>query len=130
MSVITGLNSLKLVITDIMKYNETPLLNPTGLADASTLGAKLARLRKARHLRQQDVALRAGLSRSTAALIEKGDAGRTLSQILRYLNAIAPGSTLLDLLLDKDPALKALAQSEATQRVRTLSDAELQKLDF
>lgn len=113
-----------------MKYNETPLLNPTGLADANTLGTKLARLRKARHLRQQDVALRAGLSRSTAALIEKGDAGRTLSQMLRYLNAIAPGSTLLDLLQDKDPALKALAQSEATQRVRTLSDAELQKLDF
>jgi transcriptional regulator with XRE-family HTH domain len=130
MSVITGLKNIKTVIKDIMKYDETPLLPPAAVADSLALGGKLARLRKARRLRQQDAALRAGVSRSTAALIEKGDPGRTLAQVLRYLNAIAPGTTLLDLLLDKDPALRTLAQAEATQRVRSLSGAELQQLDF
>ena len=113
-----------------MKYDETPLLSPTATTDATELGSRLARLRKARRLRQQDAALRAGISRSTAALIEKGDPGRTVAQVLRYLDAIAPGTTLVDLLLGKDPALAALQQAEATQRVRLLSDTELKKLDF
>ncbi|OUM00034.1 XRE family transcriptional regulator [Variovorax sp. JS1663] len=113
-----------------MKYDEAPLLPPERLADAAALGAKLARLRKARRMRQQDAAGRAGISRSTAVLIEKGDPGRTLAQLLRYLHAIAPGRTLLDLMLDKDPSLDALSEREETKRVRPLSDAELRKLDF
>ncbi len=113
-----------------MKYKESPLLSPTGRADADQLGQRIARLRAARRLRQQDAAVRAGLSRSTAALIEKGDPGRTVAQVLRYLEAIAPGTSLLSLLQGDDPALAALGQAEATQRVRTLSEAELKKLDF
>jgi hypothetical protein len=74
--------------------------------------------------------VRAGVSRSTAGLIEAGDPGRTLSQVLRYLNAISPGSTLLELLQDTDPALVTLRQSEETKRVRKLSEKELGKLDF
>lgn len=88
------------------------------------------RLRQARKLRQSDAAARAGLSRSTAVLIEQGDIRRTLAQILRYLEAVAPGVTLLDLLLAKDPALNALAMREMTQRVRTMTKAELDRLDF
>lgn len=129
MAVNADINVFKITNTD-MKYDETPLLAPESLADAAELGAKLARLRKARRLRQQDAAGRAGISRSTAVLIEKGDPGRTLAQVLRYLHAIAPGQTLLDLLLDKDPALDALSQREQTKRVRPLSNAELKKLDF
>ncbi|MFN5880149.1 MAG: XRE family transcriptional regulator, partial [Burkholderiales bacterium] len=90
----------------------------------------LARLRMARRIRQADAATRAGLSRSTAVLLEKGDLGRTQAQILRYLEAIAPGVSLLSLLKEDDPALQALAAREATQRVRTLSKSELQRLDF
>jgi transcriptional regulator with XRE-family HTH domain len=116
-------------ITD-MKYKEAPLLASHRLVEASDIGAKLARLRRARKVRQVDVAARAGLSRSTAALLEKGDPGRTLAQILRYLEAVAPGVSLLALLQESDPSLKALAQAEATQRVRTLSAQELNKLDF
>lgn len=113
-----------------MKYNEQPLTPVHRLAEAADLGAKLTRLRTARKLRQLDAAARAGLSRSTAALIEKGDPGRTVAQILRYLEAIAPGLPLLALLQESDPSLKALEQLEATQRVRALSATELQKLDF
>jgi len=100
------------------------------LVEAADMGVKLTRLRTARKLRQLDVAARAGLSRSTAALIEKGDPGRTVAQILRYLEAMAPGLSILALLQESDPSLKALEQLEATQRVRPLSDTELQKLDF
>lgn len=113
-----------------MKYKEAPLLDNYRLGEASDMGAKLARLRRARKMRQVDAAARAGLSRSTAALLEKGDAGRTVGQILRYLEAIAPGVSLLALLKESDPSLKALAQAEATQRVRTLSAQELNKLNF
>jgi len=113
-----------------MKTDELPLLPEARKREAVSLGAKLARLRKARRLRQAEAATRAGLARSTAALIEAGDARRTLSQLLRYLDAIAPQRTLLDLLQEADPSLKALAAAEATRRVRKLSDAELKKLDF
>ena len=113
-----------------MKYPEAPLLPPNRLAESVSLGGKLVRLRQARRMRQADAAARAGLSRSTAVLIERGDPGRTLAQILRYLEAIAPGLSLLGLQTDADPSLQALTQSEATQRVRPMSAAELQSLDF
>jgi transcriptional regulator with XRE-family HTH domain len=113
-----------------MKYQEKPLLTPEHLAQAQALGARLARLRHARKVRQVDAAARAGLARSTAVLIEKGDPGRTLGQVLRYLAAIAPGLSLVDVLQESDPALAALAQAEATQRVRALSPSALQALDF
>jgi DNA-binding XRE family transcriptional regulator len=113
-----------------MKRNETPLLTPARQKEARELGEKLARLRMARQLRQADAAARAGLARSTAVLIEKGDLGRTQAQILRYLEAIAPGLSLLDLLRETDPSLTALTARERTQRVRALSKTELSKLNF
>ena len=113
-----------------MKYKEEQLLAPPRVAEATEIGAKLARLRLARKIRQIDAAARAGLARSTAVLIEKGDPSRTLSQLMRYLDAIAPGLPLSALLQESDPSLKALAQADATQRVRPLSQAELNKLDF
>lgn len=51
-------------------------------------------------------------------------------QVLRYLEAIAPGSNLLALLSEADPALLALAAREKTQRVRDMSIAELKELEF
>ena len=113
-----------------MKYKEQHLLAPHRIAEATEIGAKLARLRRARKIRQLDAAARAGLARSTAVLIEKGDPSRTLSQMLRYLDAIAPGLSLPALLQESDPSLKAMEQADATQRVRPLSQAELSKLDF
>jgi transcriptional regulator with XRE-family HTH domain len=113
-----------------MKHAQTASLPADLLEAAHAVGRKLVRLRKARRLRQSDVAVRAGVSRSTAALIEAGNPGRTLSQLLRYLNAISPGATLLSLLQDADPALGTLQSSEETQRVRKLSDKELGELDF
>ena len=113
-----------------MRHDEVALLSEEGRRQAQELGSKLARLRAARKLRQADAAVKAGLSRSTAALIEAGDPRRTLAQVLRYVEAIAPHLTLLDLLQETDPSLKALAESEVTRRVRLLSKAELQKLDF
>jgi transcriptional regulator with XRE-family HTH domain len=113
-----------------MKRDEQPLMSPERLREARQLGEKLARLRIARRIRQADAATRAGISRSTAVLLEKGDLGRTQAQILRYLEAIAPGVSLLSLLKEDDPSLLALAARETTQRVREPGKAELQRLDF
>lgn len=129
MSVNTDIIRVKTQITD-MKRNEAPLLGAARVQEARELGEKLARLRLARRLRQADAAARAGLARSTAVLIEKGDLSRTQAQILRYLEAIAPGVTLLALLQETDPSLQALRTRELTQRVRPLSKGELGKLDF
>ncbi len=129
MSVITDTNCIKFAFPN-MKRDETPLLTPARVQEARELGEKLSRLRMARQLRQADAAARAGLGRSTAVLIEKGDLSRTQAQILRYLEAIAPGLTLLSLLQDTDPSLKALSAKERTQRMRPLSKSELARLDF
>lgn len=113
-----------------MKINQAAVLAPPLLNECSQLGQRLARLRLARKIKQTDAALRAGLSRNTVYRLERGDPGLAIGQVLRYLEAIAPGSTLLDLLSESDPALIALKMREQSKRVRDLTSAELEELDF
>ena len=113
-----------------MKINQSAVLSPAQLDECARIGQLLARLRLARKVKQSDAAVRAGLSRNTVYRLEKGDPGLALGQVLRYLAAIAPGSTVLDLLSEKDPALAALDAREKTSRVRDLTAAERQELDF
>ena len=113
-----------------MKVTQSTMLSPGQLDECARLGQQLARLRIARKVKQTDAALRSGLSRNTVYRLEKGDPGLALGQVLRYLEAIAPGSTLLALLSEQDPALLALAAREKTHRVRDMSAAELKELDF
>jgi DNA-binding XRE family transcriptional regulator len=114
----------------IMKIEQATVLSPTLLSQAQHIGVALARLRMARGVKQADAALRAGISRNTAYRLEHGDPGLAIGQVLRYLDAIAPGSTLLQLLTQSDPALTALAQREQSKRVRSLSAADLEALNF
>ncbi len=113
-----------------MKVRQADILSPELLAQSTELGEKLNRLRIARRIRQGEAALRAGLSRTTVYRIERGEPGVALGQVLRYLDAVAPGTTLLQLLSESDPALVALAHREQTRRVRELSAAEREKFDF
>ncbi|MGA1326707.1 MAG: helix-turn-helix domain-containing protein [Rubrivivax sp.] len=129
MLVKSSLKKLGLVFSN-MKVSQSALLSPRQLDECARLGQLLARLRMARKVKQADAALRAGLSRNTAYRLEKGDPGLALGQVLRYLEAVSPGSTLLDLLSEADPALVALDAREKTQRVRDLTAAEREELDF
>ena len=113
-----------------MKVAQSSMLSPFQLEACVRLGVQLARLRIARKVKQTDAALRSGLSRNTVYRLEKGEPGLALGQVLRYLEAIAPGSTLLDLLSEKDPALLSLSAREKTKRVRDMTTAELEELDF
>lgn len=113
-----------------MKVHQAAALAPHLLAESKRIGYLLSRLRLARRIKQTDAALRAGLSRNTAYRLEHGDPGLALGQVLRYLEAIAPGSTLAYLLSESDPALASLNIREQTKRVRDLTAAELAELDF
>lgn len=113
-----------------MKVSQVTVLSPNLLQESADLGHRLARLRLARKIKQVDAALRAGLSRNTVYRLERGDPGVALGQVLRYLDAIAPGSTLLDLLSESDPALTALKSREQSKRVRDLTASELDELNF
>jgi transcriptional regulator with XRE-family HTH domain len=113
-----------------MKVTQSAVVNETQAAEAKKLGAALSRLRIARGLRQEQTALRAGLSRNTAYRLEKGDPGVAMGQILRYLDAIVPGKTLLELLSETDPALAALNAKERRRRASELSGRELDEIDF
>jgi transcriptional regulator with XRE-family HTH domain len=113
-----------------MKVQQSAVLSPHLAQQLVHLGQLLARLRHARNVKQADAALRAGLSRNTAYRMEKGDPGLAIGQVLRYLEAIAPGTTLTGLLLESDPALASLQARESTKRVRDLSAAELNDLNF
>ena len=124
-------NRISLILAlSIMKVNQSAMLSPPQLDACASLGQQLARLRIARKVKQSDAALRAGLSRNTVYRLEKGDSGLAFGQVLRYLEAIAPGSTLLELLTEKDPALLTLEAREKSKRVRDMSVAELKELDF
>src|ERR1700679_2930242 len=113
-----------------MKVTQSAVLDPTLAAEAKRLGAALARLRIARGMKQDQAALRAGLSRNTAYRLEKGDPGVALGQILRYLDAIVPGKTLFDLLAESDRALATLSAQEQRRRARELSNLDLDGIDF
>lgn len=113
-----------------MKITQSSVLSPDQAAEAKKLGTALARLRIARGMKQDQAALRAGLSRNTAYRLEKGNPGIAVGQILRYLEAIVPGKTLLELLSETDPALAALGVKERRRRVRELSKRELDEIDF
>jgi transcriptional regulator with XRE-family HTH domain len=113
-----------------MKITQAAVLTSDLASQAKRLGAALARLRIARGMKQDQVAVRAGLSRNTAYRLEKGDPGVALGQILRYLDTIVPGKTLLDLLSESDPALAALSAQEQRRRARDLSKRELGEIDF
>ena len=113
-----------------MKVTQSEMLSPRLLSQCVHLGSQLARLRIARKIKQTDAALRSGLSRNTVYRLEKGEPGVAVGQVLRYLEAIAPGCTLLELLSESDPALISLGARERTRRVRDLSAAELKELEF
>lgn len=113
-----------------MKINQSAAISSQLLAQSQQLGVLIARLRIARKMKQADAAVRAGLSRNTAYRIERGDPGVAFGQVLRYLDAISPGSTLLDLLTENDPALVVLKASEQIRRIRDLSSSELDELNF
>ena len=113
-----------------MKVTQSAVLTSNLASEARKLGAALARLRIARGVKQDHAALRAGLSRNSAYRLEKGDPGVALGQILRYLDAIVPGKTLLELLSQSDPALAALNAQEQRRRARELSKRELDELNF
>lgn len=113
-----------------MKITQSAVLAPHLLTEGKRLGQLLVRLRQARKIKQADAALRAGLSRNTVYRLEHGDPGLAIGQVLRYLDAIAPGSTLADLLSESDPALTSLKVREQTKRVRDLTSAERNELDF
>lgn len=101
-----------------MKYDEIPRTSKRRLEEASRIGSQLQILRKAVGMTQKEAALRSGLSRSTAVLIEAGDERRTLTQVLRYLDAISPQTTFLDLLQDNVAAVKNMKVRNVPQRIR------------
>src|SRR6201998_1221473 len=113
-----------------MKVTQSALLDPNRATEGRNTGSARARLRIARGVRQDQAALRAGVSRNTAYRLEKGDPGIAMGQILRYLEAVVPGKTLLELFSETDPALAALTAKEQRRRVRDLSRRELDELDF
>lgn len=129
MLVKSSIKMLRLVLTN-MKVTQASMLSPRQIDECKRLGQLLARLRLARKVKQSEAALRAGLSRNTAYRLEHGDPGLAVGQVLRYLEAISPSSTLLDLLSKKDPALLALDTREKSKRVRDMSAAEREELDF
>ena len=129
MFVKSSLLPLILALTN-MKISQSTMLSPRQLEECARLGLQLARLRIARKVKQTEAALRSGLSRNTVYRLEKGDPGVALGQVLRYLEAIAPGSTLLELLSETDPTLLTLNARERTKRVRDMTAAELKELEF
>ena len=113
-----------------MKIDQNAATSEELRAQLQDLGARLSRLRLARSFRQEEAAIRAGISRRTVVAIEKGTPSVAIGQIVRLLDAIAPGKTLSSLLTETDPSVVALAQSEQRRRARTVSPNRLKELDF
>src|SRR5471032_2025945 len=96
-------NLIQSVLSD-MKLKQGPATPAALASQLIDLGDRISRLRIARRVRQQEAAIRAGMSRSTAVAIEKGAPSVAIGQVIRYLDAIAPGKTLHSLLNETDPS--------------------------
>ena len=113
-----------------MKKPQNIAMFPHLANELKALGKHIARMRKARRMLQAEVAVRANISRETASRIENGDAAVAIGQILRYLDVIAPGTSLSRLYETQDSALVMLENVEKRQRARKLSPEALKKYDF
>jgi transcriptional regulator with XRE-family HTH domain len=113
-----------------MKKDQSQALAPALTRQLEYVGGCLSRLRLDRRVRQQDAALRAGMSRSTAALIERGSPSVAVGQIIRYLDAIAPQMSLASLLAQDALTTQILTEKNFPQRARGKSAAELAAFDF
>jgi len=113
-----------------MKIKQASALPDTLAIQLREVGVRISRLRIARRVLQSEAAIRAGVSRSTAVDIEKGSPSVAIGQVIRYLDAVAPGKTLTSLLGEMDPAEVSLAVSERRTRARTLGGTALKRLDF
>ena len=113
-----------------MKIDQKSAISEELLAQLQDLGSRLSRLRIARGVRQEEAALRAGISRRTVVGIENGTPSVAIGQIIRLLDAIAPGKTLCSLFTETDPSVVALAHAEQRQRARKISPDRLKELDF
>jgi transcriptional regulator with XRE-family HTH domain len=102
------------------------------LESLKNMGLHLSKMRKSRHLLQAEAAARANISRETASRIENGDSSVGIGQIIRYLNAIAPGAELCNLYKTEDAALKMMTFKNRTARVRKLKENQKarDKYDF
>jgi transcriptional regulator with XRE-family HTH domain len=114
----------------IMKINQANTLTQTHASELADLGAKLAKLRISRRMLQEEASLRAGLSRSTISNIERGSPSVAVGQIFRYLDSLAPGKTLVQLLTEIDSAVVALDAARERSRARSLTKKESDRLSF
>lgn len=113
-----------------MKKAQNIAMPPPLMQRLKDHGEHIARMRKARNLLQAEAAVRANISRETASRIENGDAAVAVGQIVRYLDAIAPGADLARLYETPDAALAMLERAEKRQRARKLSPKALAQYDF
>ncbi len=113
-----------------MKIDQKAASSEEVMVQLQELGSRLSRLRLARGIRQEEAAVRAGISRRTVVTIEQGSPSVAIGQIMRLLDAIAPGKTLSNLFTETDPSVVALAKSERRQRARRVSTDRLKELDF
>ncbi|QJQ03421.1 hypothetical protein C798_25250 [Herbaspirillum rubrisubalbicans Os34] len=102
-----------------MKIHQSAALSPKLAEQSVRMGRLLARLRRARKVKQEYAAALAGVSRNSAFRIEKGDGAVAISQILRYLDAISPGMTLQELLNEAAPEFTESPPIPKRQRVRS-----------
>jgi transcriptional regulator with XRE-family HTH domain len=130
LSVIVVAMLLVSCLIDKMKIDQNLAMPPALKAQLAELGLRLSKARLARRVRQSEAASRAGISRATASLIENGSASVSIGQVVRYLDAIAPGKTLVSLLTVDDPVVLSMEHESLPKRARTLSQAELKELDF
>lgn len=100
-----------------MKYDESLRTPEVRLLEAEQIGARIRTLRIARAMTQSEAAARAGVSRSTAVILEQGNECRTLSQVLRYLHALEPELTLAGLLTDQSAAVRVFNEAPRVHRV-------------
>jgi transcriptional regulator with XRE-family HTH domain len=93
------------------------LVAPEVSAKALALGARIRAARQARRLRLEDVAAKAGISRSTVEAVEQGSLSSSLGAYLAVLGCMNLADEL-DLIADPGLDREGLAYSVSEKRVR------------
>lgn len=104
---------------NIVTFQPPVALSPPLTQESVKLGRLIAQLRRVIRMKQFEAAERAGIARSSASRIEQGDGTVAFGLVLRYLNAISPGTTLKELLNETVQSVAVHPAPEKRLRVRS-----------
>ena len=94
--------------------------------ELDAIGRNIRKFRKERHLRQEDLAERTGLSANYIGMVERGEKTPSLETLIRIINALqVSADVILSEVIENGYVIK---NSQLNEKLENLSEEERQRI--